>query len=566
MAKKIIKLTSIILFNCLMMQTIFAEHQQPKLILQITIDAMRGDFLQRFDYLFDEDGGFEYLKKNGLWYSNALYQHANTETIVGHVSLATGSMPSTHGMIANAWFDRHEDRMIYNIEDANYKLLTAGGGVDKKSEIDHTQKTAKNDGRSPLRILASTLSDEIALASNGKAKIFAVSIKDRGAVSMAGQTGKAFWFSKSSSQFVTSNYYYEQYPSWVEDFNAARHPQKYANSQWQLTRKPDSYRFINDDDQEFETALPGFGRTFPHNFGPADNKYFTTFLTLSPVGDELTLDFARQLILNEDIGKDKVTDYLAISFSSNDYVGHVFGASSLENEDNLVRLDKTLAQLLAFIDQEIGLANTLILFSSDHGQPEAAGFLNKHGIHNISYFDIEAVKNSDAVQQLMKKYGSKENLIEGYFHPYIYLNEKAITKDGRTIEEVEKDIAQALQKVSGIKTAIPGHRLIRGEMIDNQINKTVVNNFHPTRSGNLYIVFESNVFINDFEGLTVASTHGAPWHYDRHVPVIITGKDIKARKVNRQVTPYALAPTISHYLGIRAPSGSVDEVLTEALE
>lgn len=344
-----------------------ADTQPPKLLVQITIDALRGDFLTRYDYLFAKSGGFKRLLDKGYWYQNAHYQHANTETIVGHTSLATGAPPSVHGMIANAWFDRQEDRLIYNIEDANYSLLTPGAGVDQKNEIDHTQRTAKNDGRSPARILSTTLSDEIFLASNGKAKVFAVSVKDRGAVSMAGHSGKAFWFSKANGQFVTTSYYYDRYPAWTEALNQNKPASRYADTAWDLTRKAEDYAFIHDDDQSFETALPGFGRVFPHAFGPANNKYFNTFLTLSPAGDELTLDFAKTLIQNENLGVDDTTDYLGISFSSNDYVGHVFGGSSLENEDNLVRLDKTLGELFSFLDKKVGLKNTVIVLSADHG-------------------------------------------------------------------------------------------------------------------------------------------------------------------------------------------------------
>ena len=179
---------------------------KPRLILQITVDALRGDLPKRYAHMLGK-GGFRYLMDQGIEYTNAHYQHANTETIVGHASLATGSVPAAHGMVGNVWFDREKGRLAYNIEDARYHLLTAGADVDKQTEIDPTQKAAKVDGRSPAAILSSTFSDELAVNYNGKSKIFAVSVKDRGAVSMAGHAGKAFWFSKSSGEFVTSTYY-----------------------------------------------------------------------------------------------------------------------------------------------------------------------------------------------------------------------------------------------------------------------------------------------------------------------------------------------------------------------
>ena len=307
----------------LLPETSARASEQPKLVLQITVDALRGDLPSRFSNVLGQ-GGFRYLMEQGIHYTNANYQHANTETIVGHVSLATGTVPAAHGMVGNVWFDRELGRIAYNIEDARYHLLTAGADVDKKSEIDPTQKTAKSDGRSPDNILTSTLSDEMAVHFAGRSKIFGVSVKDRGAVSLAGHAGKAFWFSKASGGFVTSNYYYQHYPDWVNEWNDRKPAQAYADKAWELMHDSSKYVFGDADDREYETDFPGFGRTFPHAYGKADDKYFTTRLTLSPAGDELTLDFAKTLLDKEQLGQDEVPDFLAISFSSTDYVGHTF--------------------------------------------------------------------------------------------------------------------------------------------------------------------------------------------------------------------------------------------------
>ncbi len=370
--------------------------QPPRLILQITVDALRGDLPGRYAGLYG-DGGFRYLMDQGIHYTNAHYQHANTETIVGHVSLATGSVPAAHGMVGNVWFDRQTGRLTYNIEDQEYHLLTAGADVDRATEIDPTQKAANVDGRSPAAILTSTFSDELAAHYGGKSKIFAVSIKDRGAVSLAGHAGKAFWFSKSSGQFVTSSYYYDAYPEWVTAWNARGAVQAWAGTSWELMHDVSRYMHGGRDDRDYETDFPGFGRTFPHPYGPAGDKYYTTRLTLSPAGDELVLNFARMLIDNERLGEDAVPDYLAVSFSSTDYVGHIFGASSLEMEDNLARLDRTLAQLLAFVDERVGLGNTLIVLSADHGQPEVPGYLREMGIRNAFYFDTDTLDRTSAI-------------------------------------------------------------------------------------------------------------------------------------------------------------------------
>ncbi len=541
-----------------------AAETPPRLVLQITVDALRGDLPVRFVDRMGE-GGFRYLLEEGVHYANAYYQHANTETIVGHVSLATGSVPAAHGMVANVWFDRELNRLRYNIEDDRYRLLSAGADVDKQTEIDPTQKAAKVEGRSPDAILTSTFGDEMAVHFAGKSRIFAVSVKDRGAVSMAGHTGKAFWFSKASGEFVTSSYYYDEYPAWVTEWNRRKPAQAYAGKAWELMHKPSDYRFGDADDRNYETDFPGFGRTFPHAYGPADDKYYTTRLTLSPAGDELTLDFSMALIEHEQLGQDEVPDYLAISFSSTDYVGHIFGASSLETEDNLLRLDRTLAKLFAYVDRKVGLANTLIVLSADHGNPEVPGYLNELGFGRAHHFDTEAMDKDPAIKALKTKFGIGEELIQAYFHPYVYLNRDLIRSRGLDAADVERAVAEELVKFDGIAAAVSSTALRTGGLPDTLLIRSILRNFHPNRSGDIYLVFEPNVFINDFDGLVVASTHGSPWRYDTFVPVMFAGAGLRHAKVVRPVSPYDIAPTLAAYLGIKPPSGAVGAPLVEVL-
>lgn len=536
----------------------------PRLIVQITVDALRADLPKRYEHVLG-DGGFRYLMDKGINYTNAHYQHANTETIVGHVSLATGSVPAAHGMVGNVWFDREQGRLVYNIEDPRYHLLTAGADVDRKTEIDPTQKAAKVDGRSPAAILSSTFSDELAVHFNGQSKIFGVSVKDRGAVSLAGHAGKAFWFSKSSGEFVTSTYYYQHYPDWVNAWNARKLAQAYAGKSWELLQPSSKYLFGDADDREYETDFPGFGRTFPHAFGTADDKYLTTRLTLSPVGDELTLDFAKTLLDNEQLGQDDVPDYLAISFSSTDYIGHIFGVSSLESEDNIARLDRTLADLFAYIDKKVGLKNTLIVLSADHGQPEVPGHLHELGIEDAHYFDTKALDKSPAIAALKKKFGIGEALIEAFFQPYVYLNQKLIRDRKLDQAEIENAVVEELMKFDGVAAAVSSTALRSASLPDTLLNRTILRNFHPKRSGDIYIVFEPNVFINDFDGLTVASTHGSPWRYDTFVPVIFAGAGLQQKSISRAITPYDIAPTLAAYLGVKPPSGAIGNPLSEVL-
>ncbi len=557
----------ILIAVCMTLLTAMGDLQAretPRLVVQITVDALRGDLPARHLQQMGK-GGFRYLMRKGVHYENAHYTHANTETIVGHTSLATGTVPAAHGMVGNLWFDRALGRTVYNIEDPAYVLLTPGATVDAATEIDPTQKAAKVEGRSPRAILTPTLSDQLTFATQGRAKVFAVSVKDRGAVSMAGHTGKAFWFSKATGQFVTSSYYYDRYPAWVDTFNANGPTNAYAGTTWELLADPTEYLYGALDDQPFETNFPGYGRTFPHPYGARDDKYMTTRLTLGPAGDKLTLAFAKTLIREERLGQDEVPDYLAVSFSSNDYVIHLFGPSSLEFEDNLLQLDRTLADLFAYIDRTVGLKQTLIVLSADHGAPEAPGSVNALGFTLSRYFEVPAVEDSPLIQGLKARYGMGEALIETYDHPYIYLNDAAIASAGLDKAEVELAIADILTGLPGIAAAVSSTALRRGQVPEGLLMQAIRRNYHPKRSGDIYLVFEPNVFINAFDGLAVASTHGSPWHYDTHVPVIFAGDGLNGRKVSREITPYDIAATLAARLAIEPPSACIGEPLPEVI-
>jgi len=537
---------------------------EPRLILQITVDQLRGDMPTRFIEDRLGEGGFRYLLENGIVYADAHHPHANTETIVGHATLSTGAYPSEHGMVGNSWFDRESGETTYNIEDDRYPLLTEGADVDEATEIDPSQRAARSEGRSPSAILVSTFSDELALYYSGQSKIFGVSVKDRGAVSMAGHSGKAFWFSKSAGQFVTSQYYYDKYPDWVRDWNNKDPVASYAGKSWELLNDQEGYVFGDKDDQPFEIDFPGYGRTFPHPYGSADGKYFTTLLTLSPAGDELTLDFAKTLITAEHLGVDGIPDYLSVSFSSTDYVGHLFGPSSLESEDNLLRLDRSLADLFQFVDREVGLDNTLIVLSSDHGAAEVPAYLNEFGIE-ARYVDPGSWDTEPSIQALRAKFGLGDELITTYAHPYVYLNQDAIRDAGLDIGAVSDAVAAELLKFEGISHAVSSRALQTGAVLESPLTTAIRHNFNPSRSGDIYVVFKPHWFINDFDGLTVAATHGSPWRYDTFVPIIFAGAGLKPMQVNRGVETIDVAPTLSAYSGTKRPSGSWGNVLTEVV-
>ena len=486
------------------------------------MDQLRGDLPQRYLERMGE-GGFRYLFEHGTVYDNAHHRHANTETIVGHATLATGADPAAHGMVGNVWLDRETGELSYNIEDARYRILTPGAGVDEGTEIDPTQRVARTDGRSPAAIEVSTFSDELALFYRPESRIFGVSVKDRGAVSLAGHAGKAFWYSKRTGEFVTSTYYYGAYPAWVTAWNGKRLTDRWHQASWELLHDASTYRFGARDDREYETDLAGFGRTFPHPYGDKDSKYYTTLLTISPAGDELTLDFAKTLLESEGLGQDTVPDYLAVSFSSTDYVGHMFGPSSLESEDNLLRLDRALAELLRFVDEKVGLDRTLVVLSADHGAAEAPGYLIELGIE-ASYVDPASWDKTPALAELKRRFGVAEELIETYSHPYLFLNREAIQSRGLDQGEIERAVAAELMKLPGVALALSSQALAGGGLPDVPLIRRVLRNYHPKRSGDVYVVFEPHSFVNDFDGLSVCTTHGSPWRYDTYVPLVFLGR------------------------------------------
>ncbi len=536
----------------------------PRLILQITVDQLRGDLPDRFRKNMGE-GGFRYLMENGVWFANAHYGHANTETVVGHTTLATGADPSTHGMVSNVWFDQETGVLAYNIEDARHHLLSVGGDVDKETEVDATQKVATTDGRSPANILVSTFSDELALHTNGKARIFGVSVKDRGAVTLAGHAGKAFWFSKSSGEFVTSSYYYEQYPGWADAWNERRPPHAYAGTSWELLHDTAAYVFGDADEQPWETDAAGFGTTFPHAYGSAESPYFNHYLSFSPAGDELTLDFAKALIDAENLGQDEVTDFLAVSFSSTDYVGHIFGPSSLEAEDNMLRLDRSLAALFAHVDERVGLQNTLIVLSADHGGPEAPGHLNELGIE-ARYVSPREWDKAPSIEALKRRFGIGQELIQSFFPPYLYLDRAVIREKGLDQGEVEQAVAGELMKMEGVALAVSSTAMRENRLPDAPLIRAALRGYNPRRSGDILLIFQPHHFINEFDGEVVTCSHGSPWRYDTFVPIVFAGGHSSARRVHRRVEPVDIAPTLAAILGVKPPSGSRGTPMPEVVE
>ena len=530
---------------------------QPRLILQVTIDGLRGDLVNRYAANLGE-GGFNYLLTQGAIYTNVHYLHANTETIVGHTTLATGATPAVHGMVGNVWYSAVTGELGYNIEDPNALLIPTRELANEGAQVDPAQLRATTSGRSPMGILAPTFSDTLKVAGGGKAKVFGISGKDRSAVALAGKTGIAYWYSTDTGDFQSSTYYMNEYPQWVRVWNEQGIAEAHGGQQWTLLLDQSRYVFADNDDRAYEVDLNGYGRTFPHEFGPTNHPLFFTRLLASPEGDRILLDFGKNLIKAEKIGKDEITDYLSISFSGVDAVNHFFGPSSLENEDTVLQLDRTLADLFQFIDKEIGLNQTLIVLSADHGMAEMPEYAKELGYDAGRVYSDEVLSHA---RQLSTDFFDDQDLIKGFFRPYLYLDRDAIDKRGLNYSTVSEAIATGLTAMPGIGGAIPSHTL--GEKTSHPQTKAVLNNHHPARSGDIYVYQQPYWFL--FDRGAIGVMHGSPWAYDTHVNIMFSGPGIKASKIHRLVHPVDVAPTLSALIGLSPPAASQGEVLVEVV-
>jgi predicted AlkP superfamily pyrophosphatase or phosphodiesterase len=526
-----------------------------RLVLQITVDGLRADLLSRYSNRFGE-GGFRLLKQHGTIFANAHYQHANTETIVGHSTLATGAQPSVHGMTGNVWFDAETGELSYNIEDADAPILSVRKEAMTGDQVDPAQQLARTAGRSPRALLAETFADKLKSYTGGRARVFGVSGKDRGAVAMAGKAGKAFWISSDSGDFVTSTYYFQSYPGWVVEWNAERKAEALAGKSWELLNAKDTYLLAHQDDRPYETDLRGYGRTFPHEFGGAGNKLLYTQVIASPQGDRLTADFALNLMINENLGLDSIPDYLAVSFSGLDAVNHFFGPSSLENEDMVLQLDRTLAGLLQFVDEKIGMQHVLIVLSADHGMAELPEYMSEQGMEaGRLTTDVVTTMAAKAAKDLF----GQESLVKFYYRPFVYLDQEVLLVAGLDQQEVASAMAARLTQEPGIHLAITPVEV--GTAPDSALLSRVGNNIHPVRSGDIYIVQDPYWF--NFDKGPVAAMHGSPWSYDTHVSVIFAGIRIPSQFIYRQIQPADVAPTLSALLGMSPPASAQGTVLPE---
>lgn len=531
----------LLLSSLLLVSGIAYANSQPRLIVQLVVDQLRGDLIHQYEHEFGE-AGFKYLLAHGIDFQNAHHPHANTTTCAGHSTIATGSYPALHGIVDNDWYDRKTKKLIYCMEDLDARPLPTA----------HTKITI--EGRSPRNLKASTMSDEIILAHKGRA--FAVSLKDRSAIALAGHAGKAFWFDKTNGGFMTTNYYYTAYPQWVQDWNKNYHPQDYT---WNLSQSKE--RYLNANTPIFPQQLKGLGTTFPHQIANAPSEQYFKFLSKTPKADQLTADFAEHLLDEEQLGKNpNKTDYLGISFSAVDAIGHQFGSSSLEAEDNLLMLDQTLAHLLKTIDQKVGLENALIVLTADHGGGDNPAYLKQNHIDEIKPVDTQDASNK-VVALLKKRYQLPAEALMSITPPYVYLNHQIIDEHKLNLSKVSQSVAELLNDQPGVFKA---YSLPLTKVEIDWISAKVDRMAYPYRSGDVYLV--PPPYQSKGSGSDERVTHGSPWQYDSYVPLLFVNAGFKGQRISRPVFTTDIASTLSALLLIKTPSAAVGEPLHEVID
>ncbi len=503
---------------------------KPKLIVGIIIDQFRYDYLTRFRS--DYHGGLDQLLTHGADFTNAFYAQVPTVTAVGHSIFLSGAMPAVSGIVGNSWYDRGEGQVVTSVCDWNEQ--TVGGG----SQPEKGAKCTDADPASPRRLLVTTLGDEIRTVDKD-AKVIGVSIKARGAILPSGHSAQAaYWFDDESGNFVSSTYYLKQLPQWATSFNNQKLPAKYVEQKWE-----------------------GFPK---HKFRAAKGSQPYSLLPASPWGNELIESFAEQAITGEQLGqRTGKTDLLTVSFSSNDYVGHAVGPDAPEVRDMAIRTDQLLAKMFTLIDQKIGLQNVIIVLSADHGVAARPSRDENKMPGGYLPADVEELVQST----LNRKFGKANWVIPGGGETSLYFDRDAIekfrTSDGKTVSEsdVSQTAKDALLAVPELHIA----RVYTRDQLDNGatadfIAQAETNGYFPRRSGDLALVFEPGYVPG-----TSGTTHFSPYAYDRHIPLLFMGAQIKAGRYDETVMPNDIAPTLATMLDIQTPSGSAGRVLSEMI-
>jgi predicted AlkP superfamily pyrophosphatase or phosphodiesterase len=527
----------------------YGQEQRPRLVVGIMVDQMRYEYLERFYLKYGKDG-FRRLMDDGFNLKNGHYNFVPTYTGPGHASVYTGTTPAIHGIIGNDWYDKNLKEAVNCVNDPTRESVGA------KSVEGHV---------SPWRLLSSTITDELKLATQKRSKVVGISIKDRGAVLPAGHLGDAaYWYDDASGTFISSTFYLTQLPLWVESFNKRGLPAKYLAQPWTTLYPIEQYVESGPDNSPYENRLDGKKTpVFPYKF-EVNEKTGYSALTKTPFANDFLTDFAKASIEGEKLGQGNYTDFLCISYSTTDAIGHSVGPNAVEIQDTYLRLDKNMASLLKFLDEKVGNGNYLVFLTADHAVADVAQYLTDNKMP-AGYFQ-EAQVRAD-LEEYLKTYFPEKNIIEAISNNQIFFNNDLFQSNPRSAGVdfliASELISKYLVTVDGIANVYTESVLRQARFEEEGLKGMVVRGYHPKRSGDLAFLLEPGWYS---AGQVPGTTHGSPYTYDTHVPILFYGAGIKKGFSVRRHTVTDIAPTLSVLLKVKFPSGSTGEPVAELFE
>ena len=537
MRKSIILLIFISLIHWSLDGQVTVNRIQPKLVVGIVVDQMRYDYLYRFYDQYGENG-FKRLLKEGMNFTFAQYNYIPTYTGPGHSSIYTGSVPYYHGIISNDWYDKKLKKTIYCVYDDSVKTVGADNNSGKMS---------------PRNLLSTTMTDQIRMSNNGCSKVFSISIKDRAAILPGGHMPNAvYWYDGKSGNFISSSYYLKSLPEWVNQFNSRMIPAKLMKNGWDL-EKNKSYEVALPDNGPGETDVFKEGKTtFPHEFTKISDAERLDKIRVTPFGNELLADLFTALLKNEKPGKDKYCDFIAMSFSSTDYVGHAYGPNSVEIMDTYLKLDKQIARILDTLDAYAGKGNYLLFLTADHAIKPNAGYLQSN---RIQAEDIDEAKVKAQLLNFCKEQFGEARIIEACQDNQIYLNHLLID----SLKLMTKTVSSKI--IEFIRSGFPfiGAVLTKDELIARtparNMNSFILNGFNIKRSGDILFEMNQNMLLTT-PGES-ATSHASSFDYDTHIPLIFYGWHIKPGESNQEVFVEDIAPTVCNLIHIQEPDATI---------
>jgi len=515
--------------------------QRPKLVVGITIDQMRWDYLYRYYDRYATNGGFKRMLNQGFSCENTLIPYAPTVTAPGHTCIFTGSVPAIHGIAGNFWWDNAEQRNVYCTEDKT--VQTVG--------------SASNMGlQSPRNLLVTTICDELRLATNFQSKVIGIAIKDRGGILPAGHTANAaYWYDSQEGKWISSTYYMTDLPQWVKDLNAKKLVDKYYEKGWTTLYPINTYLQSTADQKPYENK--GVGTGFPYDLKKYIGKNYGV-ISSTPYGNSFTIEMAKAAIEEEKLGADAITDMLTVSFSSTDYIGHGYGPNSIEQEDDFYRLDKDLGDFLNYLDSKIGQGQYTVFLSADHGVAHVPAFMKENKMPSGNFNEGAVLEQLN--QQLKDKFGEGKLALD-FSNYQLVLNNILISEKKLKREEIVDASIDFLSKQPTVARVFDLHKL-EETALPSKIKEMIVNGYYPSRAGDIQIILKPN-YIEAF--LTTGTTHGMWYPYDAHIPLLWYGWGIKAGKTNRETYMTDIAPTLAALLHIQMPGGTIGKVISEVM-